>query len=45
MGGDFFDVFRVGPDEWGIVIGDVSGKGAEAAAVTALARYSLRSLA
>ncbi|MPZ97019.1 MAG: SpoIIE family protein phosphatase, partial [Propionibacteriales bacterium] len=45
IGGDFFDVFRVGPDEWGIVIGDVSGKGAEAAAVTALARYSLRSLA
>ena len=30
---------------WGVVLGDVSGKGAEAAAVTALARYTLRALA
>lgn len=45
IGGDFYDVFPVGPTEWGIVLGDVSGKGAEAAAVTALIRYTLRTLA
>ena len=37
IGGDFFDVFTLGDDRWGLVLGDVSGKGAEAAAVTALA--------
>src|SRR3954451_11092633 len=42
VGGDFYDVFRRGPNEWAVVIGDVSGKGAPAAAVTALARYTLR---
>jgi PAS domain S-box-containing protein len=45
IGGDFFDIFALGQDSWGLVIGDVSGKGAEAAAVTALARYTLRALA
>jgi serine phosphatase RsbU (regulator of sigma subunit) len=46
VGGDFFDVFAVGEqDEWALVIGDVCGKGAEAAAVTALARYTLRAVA
>ena len=45
IGGDFFDVFALGPDCWGLVLGDVSGKGAEAAAVTAQARYTLRALA
>src|SRR4051812_45815262 len=45
VGGDFFDVFAVGgQDEWALVIGDVCGKGAEAAAVTALARYTLRAV-
>src|SRR4051794_7368437 len=42
VGGDFYDVFGRGPNEWAVVIGDVSGKGAPAAAVTALARYTLR---
>ena len=42
VGGDFYDVFRRGPNQWAVVIGDVSGKGAPAAAVTALARYTLR---
>jgi serine phosphatase RsbU (regulator of sigma subunit) len=42
VGGDFYDVFAGGPDRWVLVVGDVCGKGAEAAAVTALARYTLR---
>jgi serine phosphatase RsbU (regulator of sigma subunit) len=42
VGGDFYDVFSAGPDRWVMVVGDVCGKGAEAAAVTALARYTLR---
>ncbi len=45
VGGDFYDVFAVGDDHWAIVIGDVCGKGAGAAAVTAMARWTLRSLA
>lgn len=42
VGGDFFDVFPVGDDKYGVVVGDVSGKGAEAAARTAMAKYMLR---
>jgi PAS domain S-box-containing protein len=42
IGGDFYDCFATGGDDWALVIGDVCGKGAEAAAVTALARYTLR---
>jgi serine phosphatase RsbU (regulator of sigma subunit) len=42
VGGDFYDVFPRSADEWAMVVGDVSGKGAEAAAITALARYTLR---
>ena len=42
VGGDFYDVFTTGEGQWYLVIGDVCGKGAEAAAVTALARYTLR---
>jgi serine phosphatase RsbU (regulator of sigma subunit) len=42
VGGDFYDVFSTGEREWFAVIGDVCGKGAEAAAVTALARYTIR---
>lgn len=44
VGGDFYDVFSVG-GEWILVVGDVCGKGAEAAAITALARYSIRAAA
>ena len=43
IGGDFYDVFAVG-DEWAFTLGDVSGKGAKAAATTAHARYTLRTL-
>ena len=45
VGGDFYDLFNVADDEWIAVIGDVCGKGAEAAAVTALARYTIRTAA
>ena len=45
VGGDFYDVFRVGPGRWGVVIGDVSGKGVRAASLTALARYTVRAVA
>jgi PAS domain S-box-containing protein len=43
VGGDFYDMFDT-THGWGIVMGDVCGKGADAAAVTALARYTLRAL-
>jgi PAS domain S-box-containing protein len=45
VGGDFYDVFATGEGQWYLVVGDVCGKGAEAAAVTALARYTLRTAA
>jgi PAS domain S-box-containing protein len=41
VGGDFYDVWSVGED-WMIVIGDVTGKGIEAAALTALVRHTVR---
>jgi serine phosphatase RsbU (regulator of sigma subunit) len=41
VGGDFYDAFRVA-DGWIVVVGDVTGRGAQAASVTALARYTLR---
>lgn len=48
VGGDFYDVFRLGrpgnpSDRWAVVIGDVRGKGAEAAAITGAARHAIRS--
>lgn len=42
VGGDFYDCFSTGADDWALIIGDVCGKGAEAAAITALARYTVR---
>jgi serine phosphatase RsbU (regulator of sigma subunit) len=45
VGGDFFDVFVAGDEEWAVVIGDVCGKGPEAAAVTGLARNTIRAAA
>jgi serine phosphatase RsbU (regulator of sigma subunit) len=42
VGGDFYDVFRSGSRSWSAVIGDVCGKGPEAASLTALARYTVR---
>ncbi|MFN2545446.1 MAG: SpoIIE family protein phosphatase [Actinomycetota bacterium] len=45
VGGDFYDVFETVRGEWGVVMGDVCGKGPEAAAVTGLARYTIRAAA
>jgi PAS domain S-box-containing protein len=44
VGGDFYDVFAAG-DSWIFVTGDVVGKGAKAAAITGLARHTLRAAA
>jgi serine phosphatase RsbU (regulator of sigma subunit)/PAS domain-containing protein len=44
VGGDFYDVYRI-PGGWGLAIGDVCGKGEEAAAVTAAARHAIRVIA
>jgi integral membrane sensor domain MASE1 len=44
VGGDFYDVFEASPGRWVAVIGDVCGKGPEAASLTALARYTLRAV-
>jgi sigma-B regulation protein RsbU (phosphoserine phosphatase) len=44
VGGDFYDVFQIGPDDWVVVLGDVCGKGVDAAVVTALVRYTLRAV-
>ena len=45
VGGDFYDVFQVGEGDWVVAIGDVCGKGVQAAVVTALVRYTLRAAA
>jgi PAS domain S-box-containing protein len=45
VGGDFYDIFETAPDQWAIAVGDVCGKGAEAAALTALTRYTVRAAA
>jgi serine phosphatase RsbU (regulator of sigma subunit) len=44
VSGDFYDVFPVA-DGWAITVGDVCGKGQEAAAMTAAARHAIRVLA
>jgi GAF domain-containing protein len=44
VGGDFYEGYAVG-DGWMFAIGDVAGRGAPAAAVTALARHTLRAAA
>ena len=45
VGGDFYDAFRAADGVWTLVIGDVSGKGPEAAALTSLTRHTLRAAA
>jgi PAS domain S-box-containing protein len=45
IGGDFYDAFRIDGRRFGLVLGDVSGKGLEAATVTSLARHTIRGAA
>ena len=45
VGGDFYDVFEVDDGVWALVLGDVSGVGPEAAAITGQARYTIRAVA
>jgi sigma-B regulation protein RsbU (phosphoserine phosphatase) len=45
VSGDFYDLFPLGGSRWGLFLGDVCGKGAAAAAVTSLIRYTLRAAA
>lgn len=45
IGGDFYDVFQIAAADWCVVIGDVCGKGVEAALVTSLARHTIRAAA
>jgi len=45
VGGDFYDLFEIGDGRFGLVLGDVSGVGPEAAALTGVARYTVRAVA
>ncbi|MFB9709750.1 PP2C family protein-serine/threonine phosphatase [Streptosporangium sandarakinum] len=45
VGGDFYDLFAARDGAWRFAVGDVCGTGPEAAAVTGLARHTLRLLA
>ncbi|MDQ2814084.1 MAG: SpoIIE family protein phosphatase [Actinomycetota bacterium] len=45
LGGDFYDLFPLTGNRWGLFLGDVCGKGARAAALTSLIRYTLRTAA
>ncbi|RPE37174.1 PP2C family protein-serine/threonine phosphatase [Kitasatospora cineracea] len=45
LGGDFYDLFPVSASRWAFFLGDVCGKGPEAASLTSLARYTLRAAA
>jgi serine phosphatase RsbU (regulator of sigma subunit) len=45
LGGDFYDLFGSSDGGWTALIGDVQGKGPDAAAVTALARHTMRAAA
>jgi serine phosphatase RsbU (regulator of sigma subunit) len=45
VGGDFYDVFAVDENRWMAVVGDVCGKGPEAATVMSITRATLRALA
>jgi sigma-B regulation protein RsbU (phosphoserine phosphatase) len=45
IGGDFYDVFPMESGRWGFFLGDVVGKGPEAARLISLARYTLRTAA
>ena len=45
VGGDFYDLFQTASRRWSAVMGDVQGKGTDAAAMIGLARHTLRAAA
>lgn len=45
LGGDFYDLFSVGEGRWAFFLGDVCGKGPQAASLTSLTRYTLHAAA
>jgi serine phosphatase RsbU (regulator of sigma subunit)/anti-sigma regulatory factor (Ser/Thr protein kinase) len=44
VGGDFYDMWEIAENCWAIVVGDVSGTGPEAAAISAQVRHTLHGL-
>jgi serine phosphatase RsbU (regulator of sigma subunit) len=44
LGGDFYDLWRLPDGGWGLAIGDAAGTGPEAAALTAMVRFTVRAL-
>ena len=44
LGGDIYDIWAMDGGRWGLAIADASGTGPEAAALTAMVRFSLRAL-
>jgi sigma-B regulation protein RsbU (phosphoserine phosphatase) len=45
VGGDFYDCIPMGDDRWLLIVGDVKGKGVDAAALTGMARHTIRAAA
>ena len=45
VGGDFYDVFAIDDHTWALVIGDACGTGPDAAALTSIARHTVRAAA
>jgi PAS domain S-box-containing protein len=44
-GGDFYDAFDIGEGEWTVALGDVCGKGPDAAALMGMVRHTIRAAA
>jgi len=45
VGGDFYDAFDIGDGEWTVALGDVCGKGPDAAALMGMVRHTIRAAA
>ena len=45
VGGDFYDAFEIGEGEWTVALGDVCGKGPDAAALMGMVRHTIRAAA